>query len=291
MTIRIAVLSDLHVDREAEPGSWDLARAAFGTASRADHVVVAGDLFDSAEAMRRDRGVVKRHLRKLGLWHPDRLTIVVGNHDIFEVGHRGSKARRLLDAARAVKGDPQENLETFSGWLDELVPDDDRHFEDLFPYRRQLPGVTLIAADSTAADTTSASQGYWLEEEDRGVRALVAASRGARILAVHNPPAFESGTLTWSERLQGYVDGYPEEDFDRIERLANEARIDLVVSGHYHSGLEDDEWSWRLGDATRVHVVGRTGGLHDETPVFGLLTVDSGSRCRWSTEQVEAGGP
>lgn len=149
---RIGVISDLHLDKRTEPGSWDVAEAAFRAAARADHVVVAGDTFDTGTAMRRDRGAVERLLRALGLWHPDRLTFVAGNHDIFDVGHRGDGSHRVLDALRTLRAKGQAGLSEFSEWIGELVPRQDRHFSNaLFPYRRRLDGVTVVAADSTAA--------------------------------------------------------------------------------------------------------------------------------------------
>lgn len=84
--LKIAVVSDNHIDIEVEPDSWELAKAAFKkvAAANVDHVVIAGDLFDCATAMHRDRDQVERFLSRLGLWHRDRLSIVVGNHDIFQ---------------------------------------------------------------------------------------------------------------------------------------------------------------------------------------------------------------
>ena len=77
--LRIAVLSDLHIDRDVDARSWDLARTAVAAAlaQQPDHVVIAGDVFDRARAQDADRTTVKRHLARLGLWHRDRLTIVV----------------------------------------------------------------------------------------------------------------------------------------------------------------------------------------------------------------------
>jgi DNA repair exonuclease SbcCD nuclease subunit len=65
----IAVLSDNHIDTEVEPDSWKLAQEVFKqvAAAKVDHVVIAGDLFDCATAMERDRERVERTLRRLGL--------------------------------------------------------------------------------------------------------------------------------------------------------------------------------------------------------------------------------
>jgi predicted phosphodiesterase len=280
---RIGVISDLHLDKRTEPGSWDTTEAAFRAAARADHVVVAGDTFDTATAMRRDRGAVERLLRGLGLWHPDRLTFVAGNHDIFAVGHRGDGGHRVLDALRTLGAKGQDSLEEFSEWIGELVPRKDRHFSNaLFPYRRRLDGVTVVAADSTASTTLDSAQGAWSEEEDDGVRALFARTRGPRLLALHNPPEEASGTLSLADRLKGYVDGFPSEDFERLEALADDLRLDLVLAGHTHA---TSQWSWRLGSETRVQVMGRSGGL-EGAPAIGMLEVGPRGVGRWRMVRI-----
>jgi hypothetical protein len=119
-SLRIAVLSDLHVDTSIAPASWDLARCALKSAVRsgADHVVLAGDTFDCATAMLRDRAALQAYLVQLGLWHRDRLTVIVGNHDVhhtppprFEARARagarprpGGRSRRLARRVLCVGG-------------------------------------------------------------------------------------------------------------------------------------------------------------------------------------------
>lgn len=58
--VRIAVLSDQHIDREHAPESWQLAKHAFKMAAAldVDHVVLCGDTFDCATAMLDDKTAV-----------------------------------------------------------------------------------------------------------------------------------------------------------------------------------------------------------------------------------------
>lgn len=281
---RIAVISDLHIDKRREPRSWDIAQAAFRAATPADHVLVAGDLFDSASAMRSDRAAVKRMLRQFGIWHPERITFTVGNHDIFEVGHRGHPGHRVLDGLRALGARAQANLDLVSDWFGELVPQRDRLFSNaLFPYKRSLEGTTIVAADSTASDTLASAQGSWTPEEDQGVRCLFRRTRGARLLAIHNPPEEEGGELSLIERVQGYVDGFPGDDFERLKRLADDLRLSAVLAGHVH---EADRWSWTLGAGTKVHVMGRTGGLCS-APILGFIDFPKSGKLRWCTAKLE----
>jgi hypothetical protein len=233
--------------------------------------------------MRRDRSAAERMLRGFGIWHRERITFTVGNHDIFEVGHRGHVGCRVVDAVRAAGAHAQENLDLLSEWFGELVPQRNRFFSDaLFPYKRSLEGVTIVAADSTASNTLASAQGAWTQAEDGAVRALFRGTRGVRLLAVHNPPEEADGELSLTERLQGYVDGYPAVDFERLERLANDLRLDAVVAGHIH---EAGSWSWRLGTGTKVHVMGRTGGMGSH-PMMAFVEIEGRGTVRWRTAPV-----
>ncbi len=62
--LKLAVVSDHHIDTAVAPDSWDLARVVFKkvAAAKVDHVVIAGDLFDCATAMLRDRDQLKKQL-------------------------------------------------------------------------------------------------------------------------------------------------------------------------------------------------------------------------------------
>ena len=97
--MKIAVLSDQHIHSAADSASWQLASRAFALAATFDHVILAGDTFDSAAAFLNDRDRTRDLLVELGLWHRDRLTVLVGNHDIFHLPHRGSVSSRAKEWA------------------------------------------------------------------------------------------------------------------------------------------------------------------------------------------------
>ena len=123
-TFRIVVLSDQHIDTSAEPRSWDRARAAFQAAidEDADHVVLAGDTFDCATAMVRDAPRVRRYLRRLRLWHRDRLTIVPGNHDLFHTPHYGNVVAKFSrGAVPMLTTSVHETYGAFCDWVDDLI--------------------------------------------------------------------------------------------------------------------------------------------------------------------------
>lgn len=285
--LRLAVLSDQHIDTEVAEESWELARAAFRAADRArvDHVVLAGDLFDCATAMARDRDVVERYLRRLGLWHRDRLTIVVGNHDIFRTPHHGSWWHRHTEYAIAVTpwSDPQEHYDAFTAWAGQLArPADRLADDDLYPLEKHLGHATLWAADTTAASAPYGGNGYWRKADDALLREAMGRARLRRILAIHHPPYEDDEQALHKLPLGDISLGFPAADYRRLRRFVADAQVDATVCGHVHA-IDDpddpDPWTWQVGGRawwSNVHLVGRTGGVHGATPTFGILSIPPG---------------
>lgn len=286
--MRLAILSDLHIDRRADSDSWNLAKVAFRTASKHDHVIVAGDLFDWSGAMRRDRDALERELRRLDLWNPDRLTVAVGNHDIFPVTSDAELPTNLAEAMRAAKKlvlTGRHAYDEFGEWIGELVPDDDRAYaDDVFPYRRTLDGVTIIAGDSTPGTVIQASEGQWSEEEDAGVRELLEDADGVKVLVTHYPPLETDSSLSWLDKLNGYVGGFPDDDLERLQDLVDDCGVKAVVCGHIHA--DADAWNWRFGRRSRAFLMGRTGGRDGATPLIGVLDVPRRGPVKWITKRL-----
>jgi predicted phosphodiesterase len=287
MELRIAVLSDQHIDCESEPESWELAKSAFKAAahSRADHLILAGDTFDCATAMLRDQEKVTRYLRKQGLWHPDRLSIVVGNHDIFHTPHRGSWQRRLLEATRIPLARAGANYEAFCDWAGDLVRNGERlaGAADLFPFAKDLGAAQLLAADTTSAETNYAGNGFLPEGDADLMRRTPRPDGSCRILAIHHPP-FEDELRGIADFLrEEYSFGFPSTEFRRLEELVDESRIDTIVCGHLHAQDDDDDWEWPVGRSGRAtaYLQGRSGGVHGAEPVLGILKVGRRGATSW----------
>ncbi|MBK8695348.1 MAG: metallophosphoesterase [Deltaproteobacteria bacterium] len=299
-SLGIAILSDQHIHTTAAPGSWELARRAFRAAAKYDHVVLAGDTFDSAGAMLHDREVVERYLRELGLWHRDRLTIVVGNHDLFHTPHRGSKVGRILeygrnalsvDAWRWVRDPAVERA--FDEWVAPLASAADRlDARRPFPMRKVLGHVALYADDTAPLRTLSAANGFWRPRTDALLRAATPEADERRVLAIHHPPKLSPQTSAadvLSSIRKGRLSSpvkFPPRNFARLSAFLDDASIDAVVCGHIHT---TKRCRWTVdGTAAKVpaFLVGRTGGLTRGAPVIGVLSVPRRGAVRWSEVEV-----
>ena len=287
--VRIAVLSDLHIWSSVDEDSLDNALEAFdaAVATKPDHVVIAGDTFDCSTAFDEDSGRVRSALKKRGLWKPEKLSIVVGNHDIFHSPHRGSLIDRGLEWSNVRKGDAQGSYETFCEWAGALVPKKSRlSTDDIFPFEKRLRHVVLLGADTTARVTIKSANGYWNREEDKALRGV--DTDGARtVLAIHNAP-YESGENAGSpgEFVRRFTEedfemGFPEKDYERLESFADDTGLNAIVCGHIHAGA--DAWAWTVGEKTKAFMVGRTGGVHGARRCIGVLEIPATGKLKWET--------
>jgi 3',5'-cyclic AMP phosphodiesterase CpdA len=257
--MRFTILSDLHLDRKAAPTSWSLMRKAFHSAleHKADHVVIAGDVFDSPAAMQNDASELKAELRKLGLWDPARLSIVPGNHDVFQFSHRSPWHIHPWGARGA--------YEAFCRWSAELVPAESRlRWDDPYPYVKTIRNVVLCGIDSTARTAGDSTKGFFHKGDEHRIRERLADRSAPVVLAVHHPVEQNSDR----DRIKW---GFDRDDFQRLRKLADDLGIVAVVCGHLHySGGAPREWN--IGADTAVYMLGSTGGLGSR-PEIGLLTL------------------
>ncbi|MFH1811875.1 MAG: metallophosphoesterase [Pseudomonadota bacterium] len=276
-TFKLAVLSDQHIDSRHHPDSWDLACTMFEAvaARKPDHVVIVGDTFDSAGAMQRDRAAVKRELRRLGLWKRDRLTIVVGNHDVFRVSGRASRTtqfRQVLTAA--ARRDAGDHYQAFCDWAGELARPADLLDEDgdLFPLHKDLGHVRLLASDSTGRVTGDVAISCFRDAEEQCLRSGEDGRDCRRVLATHGPP-IQSQPQSLSSLFQEELEyGYLASDLERLEQVVKDLQVEAILCGHIHDP-GDDRYSWKVTRSCRAHLMGRSGAMDDTNPTFALLKI------------------
>jgi 3',5'-cyclic AMP phosphodiesterase CpdA len=257
------------------------------TAANVDHVVLAGDTFDCATAMQRDRDRLEKYLRKLGLWHRDRLTVVVGNHDIFHTPHRGSIPARLIEWANIATVAGQENYDEFSEWVSDLSGDEDALDEDdAFPLAKDLGDVMLLSADTTSRNTVNSGNGFWPADQGALLEDVEVRKGQAKLLAIHHPPV--KGDLIDIGKLlnDDFSVGFNPPDFRRLKRAIDSLELDAIVCGHIHDN-GGDPWTWAVGKReVPAFMMGRSGGFDDSSATFGVLTVKAGSKPKWKEHVV-----
>ena len=282
-TIRIAVISDQHIDREAEPSSWKLAKKVYRAASEldVDHVVLAGDTFDCATAMQNDSGAVRKYLKRLGLWTSDRLSIVMGNHDIFHTPHHRRGAALVREVAnQALPGVVKDNVESFVDWAGELVEGDEWASKKLWaPYSKQVGHVRLLCASTVANDVRWSGNGHWWPAVDEALRDVLVGADERCVLAIHQAPIKDDWQTITNLAKGEFAYGFAKSEFKSLRNFVRDRGVEAILCGHLHwkSGAKAQ---WDFG-AARVFLQGRSGGMATD-PSLGVLTVPLRGAPTWA---------
>jgi 3',5'-cyclic AMP phosphodiesterase CpdA len=147
--MKIAHLSDLHLDAKNKQENLYNFQKLLEHISRSsyDHVIITGDITENAEdsAFELARGLFKVY----GLLDHRKLTVTIGNHDIFGGVHLAEDVLNFPAKCRAVDFD--EKVKKFCKYFGEtfestLRPADDR----FFPFIKVLDDVVLAGLNSIA---------------------------------------------------------------------------------------------------------------------------------------------
>src|ERR1019366_4765358 len=139
----IAHISDLHLSAEHKRFNLRRARRLLEEIARrrVDHVVVTGDI--AADADRREFEIARGLFRNSGLLDPEKLSLVIGNHDVFGGVHMPEDI--LTFPRRCSETEYSAQVEEFRGYFHEA-------FERCmygshakpFPYAKVLGDVVLF---------------------------------------------------------------------------------------------------------------------------------------------------
>ncbi len=147
--VTIAHIADLHLSGEHKRFTIRRVRALLDAIVRreVDHVVVAGDI--AADANPKDFEIARRLFKNAGLLDPRRLTVVIGNHDVYGGVHHAEDIltfpRRCKEThyGKKVKEFREFFAETFEGCL---FAADGR----TFPFAKVLGNTAMIGVNSVA---------------------------------------------------------------------------------------------------------------------------------------------
>ncbi len=245
--MRIAHLSDLHFTtffKKSNLGSIDYL-LSYALDQKADHIIITGDLTDNAD--RNDFLTLRKLFDKHGLLNAEKLSLVIGNHDIFGGVQTAEdilsfpERCRSVDYKRRVREFHTYFRETFDGCT-YISPD------KVFPYAKSLNGILLIGMNSiapySAAKNTFASNGSIdLEQFGETISLLERFNENyrAKLVMIHHH----------FNKITGGGNNSPASFWQQIEKQTMKLRkkkrlfalfkqygIDLVLHGHYHETAE-----------------------------------------------------
>jgi len=190
--MRIAHLSDLHFTSFFKENNLKSIKylLKYAINQNADHIIITGDLTDNAD--RDDFITLRRLFNELGLLNGERLSLVIGNHDIFggvqtaEDIFSFPERCRKVDYNRKVKEFYFHFKETFEN-AEILDP------ETVFPYAKIIDGILLIGLNtndlySSAKNIFASNGAVHLDQFNKTVKILdsLADNSRAKIIMLHH---------------------------------------------------------------------------------------------------------
>ncbi len=288
--MRIAHLSDSHINLKFHPQHLPRLRRALEDAldrSGADHIIITGDLTSNAEP--RDLRTVRRLFESLGIMRSSKLTVIVGNHDIFGGPHLAEEVLSFPERCRSL--DYAEKLAIFQDTFAELFADTITMSQQGYPFLKRIQEVCLMGFNSIAEHSNLqnpvGSNGTIASAAQEHARALTQhhAWRTAqtRIALLHHH-TFRPKDVSHLE----VADGFSESGIaNRLEQLTLKlygkrqlfkllkfANVDVLLHGHIHfTGAYTREDIPCLNGAGAVFPVFRGGGYF-----YNLIHVEGTKR-------------
>lgn len=243
----IAHISDLHLSAEHKRGHIRRTRRALNYINSlgVDHLIITGDI--TADGSTADYRVARSVLASAGVLTPSRLTVTVGNHDIFGGVHTAEDV--LSFPGRCAETDTKAKLKEFGAAFEEtfrgtVMPSEKR----IFPFVKILGDVAVVAVNTIAPYSKFKNPlGSNGSVDDRSFEALEGLLDSApvrsrrKIVALHHHfhrmREVRAGAVhsVWSaiERQTMKLRGK-----SRILKLFARHHVDMVLHGHIHQSME-----------------------------------------------------
>jgi 3',5'-cyclic-AMP phosphodiesterase len=279
--MKIAHISDLHLNTFFKNSNLKSIKRLlkYLIQVNVDHIVITGDLTDNADP--KDFEILRNHFRSLGLLRSDRLSVVIGNHDIFGGLQTPEDIFIFPERCRCV--DCEKSIQEFSDYFSESFNDSSfGNTNNKFPFLKEINDVQIIELNSIAkyskVNNPFASNGKITKEDLLETENLLknhSSSNVVRIVLVHHH--FNKIKLKEYSLTSGFWQKIEKQTMKlkkkkRVISFFKEKNIDLVLHGHWHENTE------YIRDGVRFFNGGATikGNISDEIQV-NSINVESNS--------------
>ncbi len=244
--MKIAHISDLHFSTFFKNSNLQSIKhlIRYIIQTDVDHIVITGDLTDNADP--KDFEILRKLFKSFNILSSDRLTLVIGNHDIFGGLQTPEDILNFPEKCKNVQYDKMVKLfgdyyfESFSG----VIKNEENHF----PFIKQLDDIQFIGLNSIAryskVKNPFGSNGKITDEELIETGKLLgnySSENQKRIVLVHHH--FNRIKLKKDSFASGFWQKIEKQTMKlkkkkRIISFFKEHNIDIVLHGHWHSNME-----------------------------------------------------
>lgn len=146
--MKVAHISDIHLDKYHKPLNYlrTLQLLEYVRENKFDHVIISGDLTENAEASSME--LTRDLLKKFGLLSHDKLTVTIGNHDIYGGVHYAEDIINF--PAKCKKTNFEEKVKMFAGYFRETFSQKVIPGNNIFPAVKIFDEFVLININSIA---------------------------------------------------------------------------------------------------------------------------------------------
>lgn len=238
--MKMAHISDLHLNTEHKPKNLYYTQKLIEHALQQNihHLVITGDITHNASE--EDFKHMRRLLESFGLLHSQKVSLVIGNHDIFGGVHLAEDILTFPDRCRTV--DDTNKIKQFQYYFYETFLDCYHPFKsELFPYAKIIGDIVLIGMNSIAPYSTIknlfASKGRVDKLHLQGLRQISQWNKvkeRLKVVLIHHHFG-----LTRKKEKQNLLENIENHHMKlrkrkKIIRIFQSLGVDLVLHGHVH---------------------------------------------------------
>jgi 3',5'-cyclic AMP phosphodiesterase CpdA len=247
-TFRIAHISDLHMSVEHSPQNFRNAQRLLEHILRlnVDHVVVTGDI--TADAKPKEFDAARKLFKSFGLLDSKKLSIVIGNHDIFGGVHTAEDIFEFPKRCKSADYSRKLDLfrETFAESFEKVIP---RSASKLFPFIKLLGDFVLVGINSVAPYSRLfnpfGSNGEIDDKQFAHLRKVLCSTllKAKRKIVLIHHHFYKANTSSGSSTMRAIWNTIEARTMKlrgkkRLLSLFSEANVELVLHGHVHENIE-----------------------------------------------------
>lgn len=239
----IAHIADPHINMRLFPQRLEHLRNLISAALKdgVSHIVISGDIASVPDV--NYWKAVRVMFKELGVYHRDKLSLVVGNHDVFGGPHSAFELIRFQRTCAAT--DVRQNIRAFVEVFAELFRDTVHPEDGPFPFIKIVGSRAFIGINTVAAFTLRhnpcASNGEVMSEDVEWIDAMLSAlPQTHNVVIMHhhflNHKSERLGRrapltklLYWMEEISLRMRGH-----DDLLSLFRKHSVEAVLHGHVH---------------------------------------------------------
>jgi len=244
--LKIAHISDLHLNSFYNDLTYKKIKFLLKNISdlKVDHLIITGDLTDNAE--QNDFLILRRLLKSFGFLDGKKLSITIGNHDIFGGIQKPDDVFYFSDKYSNVNY--RKMVSDFISYFPEAFENCEYHDKDYFPFIKILDNVLFIGINSiaeySALTNPFASNGEVTLNQYNKVYELLSKYSNdydlKLVLIHHHFNKIKSNSKSSIGMIWQNIEKQTMKlkNKKRLFKLFKNFNIDLVLHGHLHESKE-----------------------------------------------------